>query len=893
MSEVTLDNCAREPIHIPGAIQPHGVLLACRGPALTIAQVSANVGDLVVPARLAPEAVLGQPLAAVLEPASAALVADAASRPSLRETNPLTLLTRDGQRHTAVLHRSGDLLVVEMERSDSEVLSAGFDPRLRASVMRLQGAREPRRLSAIAAEEVRALTGFDRVMVYRFDPEWNGEVVAEARRDDLEPFLGLHYPASDIPAQARRLYTENWLRLIADVGYTPSPLVPPLDPSSGAALDLSHAFLRSVSPIHVQYLRNMGVTASMSISLVIDGVLVGLLACHHYAGARLVPFAVRETVEYLGQALSWHLRVLETADEAERARRVQVAEAAVLSAVTVSADLLDGLATPALVSLTDARGAAVVLEEGTRRVGETPSAEVIEELVAWLKSEGHEVFATDRLAAHLPAAESWDGRVSGLLAVAVSKALGEYLLWFRPSTERTVDWAGDPRKQPVLGDAPERLSPRGSFALWREIVRGRSLPWERWHVDAASRIRSVLLGGVRERAAQLRSINDRLREADRAKDTFIATVSHELRTPLNAISGWVAMLRNAQVKPAQTGHAMEVIARNTETLKQLVEDLLDVSRIASGKLSLEVVEVDLSAVIEGVCDALVLSADAKGIRLKRTLDTKDSVVLGDPTRLRQILTNLISNAVKFTPKGGSVHVKLRRLSSDVEIEVSDSGQGIEAWFLPQVLESFRQADGAATRRVQGLGLGLAIVKKLVELHGGSVTAESDGADRGSTFRVRLPTLSVRRTPTEPLAPAASASPEIGPSLEGLRVLVVEDEPDSRDLLVHLLEQCHATVTAAADAASALAMLDRETFDVMVSDIGLPEMDGLALMREVRTRTPEANGAIRAVALTAYTRSFDRTSALVAGYQAHVPKPADPSELVTVVASLADRLGRRS
>lgn len=877
--KVTLDNCEREPIHIPGAIQPHGWLLACSGAELSIERASTNIESLVgMPA----SALRGTSLATLFEPTAFAAFRESLGRLAVREINPTRIEMRDGVEVEMVVHRSGDLLVVELERPQAG--ERAFDPRLRSAIVKLQAAMDVDSLTRTAATEVRAITGFDRVMVYRFDAEWNGQVVAEARRDDLEPFLGLHYPASDIPAQARRLYEQNWLRLIADVGYTPSPIVPELDPTTHAPLDLSHAHLRSVSPIHIEYLQNMGVTASMSISLIVDGRLVGLIACHHYAGPHIVPFFVRETAEYLGQALSWNLRVLEHADAAGRAGRVQRCESQIAQNLATAEDVLDGLAIPAFVELAGAGGAAIVLDEGVRRLGATPDERRIGEIIAWLRAGNHDLFATDHLASHYAPAERWDAFAAGLLAAAVSVELGEYLLWFRPSTERTVDWAGDPRKQvTAVSEAAPRLSPRGSFALWRETVRGRSLPWERWQLEAASNVRRLMIGGVRRRSATLRTLNKRLVDADHAKDVFIATISHELRTPLNAISGWSRLVMTNQIPQARWPEAMQVVERNSETLARLVEDLLDVSRIVSGKLTLEVESVDLHAVVEGVLDAMTLAAEAKSIRIKRVLDSAPMVVLGDPTRIRQIVTNLLTNAIKFTPKGGSVSVALRRQRSDIEIVVRDSGQGIDADMLPQVFGLFWQADGSTKRASQGLGLGLAIVKKLVELHGGHVSVESEGLGLGATFTVRLPVASARR---EELGSGSASPPSTEKLLTGLSILVVEDDPDSRHLIVHILEHAGARTYQAESAAVALAMLEKITVDLMVSDIGMPEMDGLELLRAIRANPKHK---FPAVALTAFTRALDRTAALRAGFQAHVPKPADPDELVAVVASLRDRI----
>ncbi len=881
--EVTLATCAREPIHIPGLIQPHGLLFACTDD-LVIQQVSANVESWL---GVAIEAVRGTSFATLLAADSATTLHTALTHVVLREVNPLRLSLSNGAEVDAQLHRSGERIVIELERPSDKTSTGprGFDPRLRGSILRMQHATTVTELCQVAADEVREVTGFDRVMVYRFDAEWNGEVVAEARRPELEPFLGQHYPASDIPEQARRLYTLNWLRLIADVSYAPVPLVPVLDPLTGAPCDLSHAVLRSVSPIHIEYLRNMGVQASMSVSLLVDGQLAGLIACHHYAGPRILGAPVRDTAEFLGQSLSWQLRVLETAQIAERTRRVQAQEAEIFRSIVNKAELLDGLVCPALLLLTNATGAAAVLDEGTHRIGETPSPAQLAELVTWLRARDEDVFHTERLEAVFPPAARWP--TAGLIAVTLSRELGEYLLWFRPSTERTIDWAGDPNKVVVLdhNTGAPRLSPRGSFELWREVVRGRSLPWHAWEIEAASNVRRMLVSGFRKRSVELRKLNAQLLETDRAKDAFIATVSHELRTPLNAISGWTEMLQGGHLDATRIPHALEVIARNAHAQKQIIDDLLDVSRITSGKVTLEIQSVDLPALVESVLEAATLSIAAKDLRLKKLLDTTATPVLGDPVRLRQIISNLVTNAVKFTQKGGSITVVLDRHHSDVEITVRDTGAGIAADFLPHIFEPFSQQDEGMNRRSQGLGIGLSIVHKLVELHGGRVTAESDGVGKGALFRVRLP---MAPTTTR----AAREEPRDGFSASGLlakiRILVVEDEPDARELLLIVLGESGAAVRTASSAKEALAILDSNEIDIIVSDIGMPEVDGLQMLRQIRA-LPAPKRSTPAIALTAYSRAVDRTKALQAGFQAHVPKPVDPHELVTVIASLVGRL----
>ena len=883
-------SCEDEPIHIPGAVQPHGALLLCRASDLHVLEVSANVAAVL---GVEPRDVLGQPVDALFEAAAGARLAKAAVVPDLRAVNPLRLESKDGRALDGVLHRPPaptDSLVLEIEPTDPDAASdgTGFDFRLRDALLSLQRASDRDALAQQAARQLRALTGFDRVMIYRFDRDWNGQVVAEAREDRLDSFLHQRYPASDIPAQARRLYELNWLRLISDVSYTPAPM---LGREGAPPLDMSFATLRSVSPIHIEYLKNMGVTASMSISLLVDGRLAGLIACHHYSGPRRVSFVVRETCEYLGHALSWHGAALRGAHAATMARRVQDKENDVMVSVARESDLLTGLATSALPEMVAAQGAAVLVQEGSRRIGTTPTTEQLAVLVDFLDARGADTFVSDKLADELPAAADWTEFASGILAVTISRELKEYIVWFRPMTERTIDWAGNPHHEKLTGGNGEahRLTPRGSFEVWREVVRGRSLPWEPWEIEGASNLRRLLLGGIRRRAAELHALNGRLLEADRAKNDFIATVSHELRTPLNAIAGWTHMLERGHVPGERMQQAISVISRNVETQRQLVEDLLDTSRMASGKLTLDVSNVDLPLIVETAIHSVSLSAVAKDIQIRTVLDDTQTSILGDALRLKQIVTNLLTNAIKFTPKGGRVHVSLQRVGSEVELCVSDNGIGIQPDFLPHVFDLFRQEDAKMNRRSQGLGLGLSIVKKLTELHGGRVTAESDGESRGSTFRVRLPVQAARPI-AEPILEGAPAFGGTETVLQGLHVLVVEDERDSRDLVQHIIESAGAKVTSVADANEALEVLAAGVvqFDLVLSDIGLPVIDGIQFMKMVRDKS--AGGDLPSVALTAHTRAVDRTRVLQAGFHAHVPKPVDPEELVAVVASVARRKG---
>jgi signal transduction histidine kinase len=383
--------------------------------------------------------------------------------------------------------------------------------------------------------------------------------------------------------------------------------------------------------------------------------------------------------------------------------------------------------------------------------------------------------------------------------------------------------------------------------------------------------------------------------ASRAKDEFLSTLSHELRTPLNAIVGWSSLLRQGTLPPDRATRALETVERNARMQARLIDDMLDLSRIEQGKLVLSVGPVEMVRVVEAAIEAVRPAAEAKTVRLQPVLDSHATIV-GDADRLQQIAWNLLSNSIKFTPKGGRVQVRLRRAHSFVELVVADNGQGIESDFLPFVFERFRQADPSFTRRAGGLGLGLAIVRSLVELHGGTIEARSDGPGAGATFEVRLPMAPLRadKAPAEMREdPGSMPRPtfDCPEELKGLRVLVVDDEYETRELLRYLIEQCEAHVTTASGASEALAVLAHESFDILISDIGMPDIDGYALIRSVRGLPPDLNGRILAVALTAYARGEDRTKALRSGFTMHLAKPVEPGELLAVLAAVAGHLDK--
>jgi light-regulated signal transduction histidine kinase (bacteriophytochrome) len=581
-------------------------------------------------------------------------------------------------------------------------------------------------------------------------------VVAESKRDDLEAFLGLHYPASDIPAQARRLYTLSLLRLIADVGYAPVEIVPTINPVTQAVLDMSYCVLRSVSPIHVQYLKNMGVAASMSISVLQDGELWGLIACHHYM-PRFVAYDIRTACEFVGQVVSLQLATKRDAVDVGYQIRLKDVQAQLVALMANEAEYQDGLVRhqPNLLDFIEAEGAAVCTSGALLKLGKTPDDAFLTQLTAWLagRPDPHEVFASDALQSLFPAAGEFPETAGGVLAIAVSPLQARYLLWFRPEIVQTVQWAGDPNKPvEVMEDGSHRLTPRGSFALWKETVRGRSLPWKPVEIEAAKEFRRALVGVILHKAEQLEALNAELQRSNAELDAFTYIASHDLREPLRGIRNYVSFLREdyGAGMDAAGQEQLETLLRLTQRMETLIDSLLLYSRVGQQELLLQAV--DLNSVVDGVLEALgpQMQQAAMEVRIPRPLPT----IACDAAQVGAIFTNLLSNAVKYNDKPqkwveiGCLEAEEARwrlaqqgiAAAETQalpfvFVVRDNGIGIRERHLEIIFRIFRRLH-AREEYGGGTGAGLTIARKMAQRHGGLLWVESVYGE-GTTFYFTL------------------------------------------------------------------------------------------------------------------------------------------------------------
>jgi two-component system, chemotaxis family, sensor kinase Cph1 len=732
--------CASEPIHIPGGIQPHGLLLSI-GEQEEVLQISENAHAVV--GRSAGDSV-GKPMAEIIGEEAAGMVRAIGRGRSLNDA-PLYAGAIDqiagqslrGGPFAIIVHCRNRVTIVELEPARGTVdVFASMYPLVRNFVNDLQQQKSVVELCQLAANEVARITGFGRTLVYRFDEQGHGHVLAEALAPGYLSYLGQRFPASDIPSQARELYRLNRIRLIANADYIPAKLVPARHPTTGEPTDLTYASLRSVSPVHVQYMKNMGTLASMSMSIVVNDKLWGLISCHHTT-PRLPHFEVRTACEHIAQILSLQVEAREVQAESNYRLELRHTLSRLLATMTDRDSFVEALVAdaPNLLGFTAASGAAIVFEGQTHLVGVTPTAGEVEDLVSWLDAQTAEVYATDHMADACDAFSATSD-YAGFLAVSISKVFRNYVIWFRKEVVRTVEWAGDPRSK--LADLPNARSPRESFEKWTEIVRSRTLPWRRAEIEIATEFRTALLGIVLRRAEELAQLALELGRANKELEGFSYTVSHDLRAPLRHITGFANLIEEMsaeELSPRTKGYLGRI--RMAATFGgELVDDLLAFSQL--GRASLKPQKIDVRAMVESlVAEQQVNAGNAKIDWKIHDLPS----VHADPVFFQLAFRNLIENAVKFSSKRAQPVIQIggellqHGPSAYIRYFVSDNGVGFDMEYSSKLFGIFQRLHN--DKEYSGTGIGLATVQRIAERHGGSVQAQGE-PDRGATIAFTLP-----------------------------------------------------------------------------------------------------------------------------------------------------------
>lgn len=730
---IDLNNCDIEPIHIPGQIQSHGFLIAIDSNCI-IRFHSENISEYL---DNLPDNLLGRPINDI-EPLIGAneppdfinqLISFGRSNKSFDQTNPFST-DLQGKPFYLIISESGPLYLLEFEPADSDI-KTDLQRMIGRSVSEMLADKDLNNLLKNSASQVKNIIGYDRVMIYRFAEDGHGEVVAESKNPELEPWLGLQYPASDIPKQARELYKRSLTRLIANVHTTPSKILTTKQLSE-EPLDLTYSQLRAVSPMHIQYLKNMGVESSFSISLLYKNELWGLIACHNYS-PRFIDYKARDSAKLIGQILSSALEFRQ--DEAHK--HLQDKYNANVNALSKNMlknnSIEEALILPSIniMHVTDATGAALVYENNITKVGNTPNDEQMQGLLRWIKENINEpLYYTNQLPYLYPEADAYKKIASGIMILTLSAELTEYIMWFKPEHLEIVTWAGNPEKAVELNaDGTTNISPRASFEAWSQEVSGKSAPWNDEEIKSVTRLRAEVSYAITQKAGAIRVLNERLKQAYEELDTFSFTISHDLKNPLSTIKGYAQMLAKNPTLEPRAQELLIKIDSKVDRMNAMINEVLEYSRI--GRLDLQPVSIDVATIIDDhIRDLkLVYNADHLKINIKNT-----PTVSGDPTMVSQVFANLLSNAVKYSLPSGAPEITIDAKEDENEVvySIKDNGVGIDIKQLPRVFELFKRMDNV--QDIEGTGVGLAIVKRIVEKHNGKIWVDSRlGA--GSTFYV--------------------------------------------------------------------------------------------------------------------------------------------------------------
>jgi light-regulated signal transduction histidine kinase (bacteriophytochrome) len=734
-------NCTydQEPIKFIGFTQPHGVLLTIKEPELTILQISNNTLKFL---GFAPEDLLNQPLSKLIDKEQIDTLKDYLYQQDLQSSNPIEFPIKMGNKNVVfdgVIHRNNDVLILELEPTilDKSQTFFKFYPLIKLAIYKLKCADNLPDLCQILAKEVRKITGFDRVMLYKFDDDGNGYVIAEEKIDNLESYQGLHYPASDIPPVARELFTSNSTRLIPNASAELIEIIPRNNPITNQPTDLTNSMLRSASPCHIQYLHNMGVCASLTISLIKDQKLWGLIACHHQS-PKYLAYEIRSACEILGQMASLELANKEDNEDNEYKIYLASIQAKLVEYMSIDKDFISGLINKKIniLNLVNAQGAVICFDGEYITVGNTPKQKDIQNLVAWISENRKEpIFYTNNLYQFYPDAEKLQNLASGLMVISISKTQKNYILWFRPEVLQTIDWAGNPYQSLAgIEDKGIQLSPRKSFELWKEIVYLKSLPWKSCEVSAALELRNSIIGVILRKVDELKILNRELERSNNELDAFAYIASHDLKEPLRGIHNYSNFLIEdyGETIDEDGQSKLRTLIRLTQRMEDLIDSLLHFARL--GRIDLSMEQTDLNKVLDNSLDLLSPRIEQENIEI--CIPKPLPKLYCDRVQISEVFINLVTNGIKYNDKDRKwVEISYIEGTNPLQLYVKDNGIGIKSKHFDTIFRIFKRLHGH-NKYGGGTGAGLTIVQKIVEKHGGKIWLESIYGE-GTTFYFTL------------------------------------------------------------------------------------------------------------------------------------------------------------
>ena len=737
-STYDLTNCDNEPIHIIQTVQNFAAILAVDISDWQVCHTSSNISNYI---GKQVQEVLEQPLQNIFPSYVIEALETGVEKKDFSAINPITLPTTSEFMDTRILiaHLKESQLILEIEKANREESGLSFLNKIDSAIQKIQSAKIGENLFQAVTTQVKSITGYDRVMIYKFDKDYNGEVIAEEKEAALEPFLGIRYPATDIPKQARSLFLTNRVRMLIDVDEDLSMMQPSVHPVTKKPLNVGSCAARGVSPIHLEYLRNMGVRATLNVAIVEDGKLWGLIACHHYSDKKILSYQTRSLVRFMGQIISGHLSLFRANEYRENLLSRNKVHARLFEQMNQDRDVVQGLmdGETTLLDYIPSVGVALIFEDEIKTLGETPSTEDIQHLTTHMgKLADQIIFSSSCLSDHMSEIASFKNDFTGALAIKISEEPAEYIIWFREAKVKEVYWGGNPEKAVQKLEDSQRLSPRKSFEKWKQVVENTATPWEKQEIDAALSLRNDIKEIILKRFQEFKKLHADLQVSYRELESFSYSVSHDLRSPLRAIEGFGQILLE-DYSDQLDSYGVEVIntiVSSINRMNEFVNDILSLSKLA--KVHMIYNEVDLQSVLPIIIEEFKNSReDYQNIEV--VLQKDIPVVSGDYTMVKQLFSNLISNAMKYSAGNTQPKVEIggKVENSNIVYFIKDNGIGMDKEYIEKIYDVFSRL--VTDEEFEGTGIGLSIVRRIIERHHGKIWVDTE-LGKGSTFWVSFP-----------------------------------------------------------------------------------------------------------------------------------------------------------